>query len=226
VRRSLIDAGLGEYSVQYDPANMVDWGGYRVPETFTACFEADRLGVQIEVAIEDDGPVCVAISRLHHNSPPLTSERRFPLRTMVNAAIRGAAFEIVDVPIEQVRSLQRDARLVLHKNTPLVPDERGNVRLYAPAFGDRESGEEGAREVSARRPRSDEDWRRLAAAYRRAVASGAAPSGVIAAEFGVSRPTARKWVQHARERGFLRPAVGRRAGEARAGSVLTRSRGS
>jgi hypothetical protein len=210
-----MDAGLGEYSVQYDPANMVDWGGYRVPETFTACFEARRLGVRIEVAIEEQGPVCVAISRLHHDSPPLTSERRFPLRAMVNAAVRGAACEIVEVPIEQVRSLQRNARLVLHQNSPLVPDRRGNVRLYAPAFHDREGEDEEGSRGGSGRPQSDEDWQRLAAAYRRAVASGAAPSGVIAAEFGVTRPTARKWVQQARERGFLRPAVGRRAGEAR-----------
>jgi hypothetical protein len=194
---------------------MVDWGGLRVPETFTACFEHERLRVRIEVVVDEEGPECVAISRLHHDSPPLRSERRFPLRAMVNAAVRGAAFEIVEVPIEQVRSLQRDARLVLHRNSRLVPDRGGNVRLYAPAFDDagERSGERGIR-AGLRRPQSDDDWRRVAELYRRAVASGSPPSRAIAGEFGVGEATARKWVQGARERGFLRPAVGRRAGEA------------
>jgi hypothetical protein len=194
---------------------MVDWGGLRVPETFTACFEDERLRVRIEVVIEDEGPECVAISRLHHDSPPLRSERRFPLRAMVNAAVRGAAFEIVEVPIEQVRSLQEDARLVLHRDSRLVPDRRGNVRLYAPAFEDEhESGAGRPAESRPHRPRSDDDWRRVTELYRRAVAAGSPPSHAIAAEFGVSEATARKWVQNARRRGFLRPALGRRAGEA------------
>jgi hypothetical protein len=193
---------------------MVDWGGLRVPETFTACFEHERLRVRIEVVVDEEGPECVAISRLHHDSPPLRSERRFPLRAMVNAAVRGAAFEVVEVPIEQVRSLQRDARLVLHRNSPLVPDRDGNVRLYAPAFEDtgKRSGERAV--PVGRRPQSDDDWRLVAELYRRAVASGSPPSRAIAGEFGVGEATARKWVQGARERGFLGPAVGRRAGEA------------
>lgn len=213
-QRTLTDPALGEYSVQYDPANMVDWGGLRVPETFTACFEHERLRVRIEVVIEDGRPECVAISRLYHDAPPLRSERRFPLRAMVNAAVRGAAFEIVQVPIERVRSLQEDARLVLHRNSRLVPDRHGNVRLYAPAFYDGdESGAERPEAPTPRRPRSDDDWRRVAELYRRAVAGGSPPSQAIAAEFGVAAATARKWVQSARERGFLRPALGRRAGE-------------
>jgi hypothetical protein len=211
--RTLTDPGLGEYSVQYDPANMVDWGGLRVPETFTACFEDERLRVRIEVVIEDEGPECVAISRLHHDSPPLRSERRFPLRAMVNAAVRGAAFEIVEVPIEQVRSLQEDARLVLHRDSRLVPDRRGNVRLYAPAFDDADESWAERPAPRPHRPRSDDDWRRVAELYRRAVAAGSPPSKAIAAEFGVSEAAARKWVQGARLRGFLRPALGRRVGE-------------
>jgi hypothetical protein len=215
-QRTLTDSGLGEYSVQYDPANMVDWGGLRVPETFTACFEHERLRVRIEVVIEDEGPECVAISRLHHDAPPLSSERRFPLRAMVNAAVRAAAFEIVEVPIDQVRSLQEDARLVLHRNSRLEPDRNGNVRLYAPAFDD--AGKAKARDEAAaprpRRPQDDDGWRRVAELYRRAVAGGSPPSRAIAAEFGATEASARKWVQEARERGFLRPALGRRAGEA------------
>lgn len=212
MQRTLTDATLGEYSVEYDPANMVDWRGLRVPEAFTASFAQERLRVRIEVVIEGEGPECVAISRLHDDAPPLTAERRFPLRAMVNAAVRAAAFEIVEVPIERVRSLQKDARLVLHRNTRLVPDRYGNVRLYAPAFDD---GDDQPGAPRPRRPESDDDWRRLAELYRRAVAGGSSPSHSIAAEFGVSRATARKWVQVARQRGFLRAALGRRVGEAR-----------
>jgi hypothetical protein len=215
VERTLTDAALGEYSVQYDPSDMIDWRGLRVPETFSACFPQERLRVRIEVVIEDERPECTAISRLGPDSPPIRSERRFPLRAMVNAAVRAAAFEIVEVPIERVRALQQDARLVLHGNSQLVPDRNGNVRLYAPAFDSaKESPVERGPAPPPRRPESDDDWRRVAELYRRAVASGSPPSLAVAAEFGVSRPTARKWVQGARERGFLRPAVGRRAGEA------------
>jgi hypothetical protein len=196
---------------------MVDWDGLRVPKTFTACFEHERLRVRIEVVIEGEGPECVAISRLHPDAPPLRSERRFPLRAMVNAAVRGAAFEVVEVPIEQVRSLQEDARLVLHRNSRLVPDRYGNVRLYAPAFGTGSVESEGGGHQPDPRPQpqSDEDWQRVAELYRRAVAGGVPPSQAIAAEFGLTSATARKWVQRSRERGFLGPAVGRRAGEAR-----------
>jgi hypothetical protein len=211
VQRTVTDSTLGEYSVEYDPANMVDWRGLRVPETFTASFAQERLRVRIEVVLAADGPECVAISRLHDDAPPLTSERRLPLRAMVNAALRAAAFEIVEVPIEQVRSLQKDARLVLHRNRRLVPDRHGNVRLYAPAFDDANDRPAGQR---PRRPEGDDEWRRLAELYRRAAAGGSPPSQSIADEFGVSRATARKWVQVARQRGFLRAALGRRVGEA------------
>jgi hypothetical protein len=215
MERALTDPELGAYSIQYDPSKMVDWAGFRVPETFTACFAQERLGVRIEVVIEDERPKCVAISRLHHDAPPLTSERRFPLRTMVNAAVRAAAFEIVEVPIEQVRSLQRDARLVLHRNSRLAPDRRGKVRLYAPAFGDEGTrSAEQPRAPRPRRPQSDQDWQLVAELYRRAVSCGSAPSEAIAAEFGVTRAAARKWVQRTRELGFLGAAVGRQAGEA------------
>jgi hypothetical protein len=211
----MTDPRLGEYSVEYDPASMVDWGGLRVPEAFAACFEDERLRVRVDVVIEAEGPECVAISRLDHDSPPLRSERRFPLRAMVNAAVRAAAFEIVEVPIERVRSLQAAGRVVLHPNSRLVPDKHGSVRLYAPAFGD--GGGDSERTAASRPhpPQSDVDWRRVAELYRRAVSAGSPPSEVIAAEFGVSRATARKWVQGTRERGFLRAALGRRAGEAR-----------
>jgi hypothetical protein len=212
VERTFTDPALGEYSVQYDPADMVDWRGLRVPETFTACFKQERLSVRIEVVIEDERPECTAIARLGPDSPPLRSERRFPLRAMVNAAVRAAAFEIVEVPIEQVRSLQKAGRLVLHPHSRLTPDQQGKVRLYAPAFGD---GSDARRaRLTPRRPQSDDDWRRVAEIYRRAVAGGAAPSEAIAEEFGVSTATARKWVQRTRERGFLHAALGRRAGEA------------
>jgi hypothetical protein len=211
VQRTVTDSALGEYFVEYDPADMVDWRGLRVPATFTASFAQERLRVRIEVVLASGGPECVAISRLHDDAPPLTSERRLPLRAMVNAALRAAAFEIVEVPIEQVRSLQKDARLVLHRNTRLVPDRNGNVRLYAPAFDD---GNDRPAAPRPRRPESDDDWRRLAELYRRAVAGGSPPSQSIADEFGVNRATARKWVQVARQRGFLRAALGRRVGEA------------
>lgn len=211
MERISTDSSLGEYSVRYDPADMIDWRGLRVPKTFTASFTQERLRVRIEVVVSEEEPECVAISRLDDDAPPLTSERRLPLRAMVRAAVRAAAFEIVEVPVEQLRSLQKASRVVLHANTQLVPDRHGNVRLYAPAFDD---GGERPVPPKQRRPQSDDDWRLIATLYRRALAGGTPPSRAIAAEFGVTRATARKWVQVARQRGFLGTALGRRAGEA------------
>lgn len=203
MRREAYDRRLGEYWVQYEPANLVDWGEFRVPEMFTAGFPKEPLRVLIEVVLDDDGPKCVAISCLDHDAPALTSERRFPLRAMVSAAVRAATFELVDVPVEQVDPER--------KNRDLVPDERGHVRIYAPAFD--EGGESRWRDAFGGRENGGQ-LERVAAVYRRAVAAGEPPSAAIASEFGITRSTARKWVQRARERGLLGPALGRRVGEA------------
>jgi transposase-like protein len=201
MRQETSDPRLGDFWVQYEPANLVDWDVFRVPETFTAGFLAEPFRILIEIVLEDDGPQCVAVSRLDYDAPPLTSERRFPLRAMVNAAVRTAAFELVDVPIEQADPKRENPRL--------VPDERGHVQVYAPAFGDQER-----LAAPARRSGSEADLSRVAELYRRAAASGFAPSSVIAEEFGITPATARKWVQRARVRGFLGAALGRRVGEA------------
>jgi Helix-turn-helix domain len=176
-----------------------------VPEVFTASFP-EELAVRIEIVLEEERPECIALSRLNDDAPPLSSERRFPLRGMVDAAVRGAAFELVEVPIDEVDPQRENERL--------VPDEHGLVRVYAPAFT-KAGGK--ARRV-AQKPAAEPvpDLSRVAELYRRAVSAGMAPSREIAGEYGITPATARKWVQRARERGFLAPAVGRRAGEARA----------
>jgi hypothetical protein len=202
-RREVVDPHLGEYWVEYEPANLVDWAGLRLPELFTACFAEERFRVRMEIVLEESGPECIAISRLDLESPALTSERRFPIRTMVNAAVRAASFELVEVPVERVRPRSDEARL--------VPDERGQVRLYRPAFDDRgRARKRAAPRTSGREP----DLQDVVALYRRAVAEGSAPSAAIAAALGITRAAARKRVQRARERGLLAPARGRRAGEA------------
>jgi hypothetical protein len=202
-RRDATDPLLGDYWVEYEPANLVDWGELRVPEMFTACFPGKSFGIRIEVVLETNGPECVALSRLDYGSPPLTSERSFPLRAMVNASIRAAAVELVEVPVDQVDPNRDDPRL--------VPDEHGRVRVYAPAFDDRGGGQT---QVARSSGNVEEDLRRVAALYRRAVAAGIAPSSAISEVFGVTPATARKWVQRARQRGFLGASLGRRVGEA------------
>ena len=201
MRREAFDRRLGTYWVQYEPANLVDWGVFRVPVTFTAGFPDEPFGVLIEIVLEDEGPACVAISRLEH-APPLTSDRRFPLGAMLNAAIRAAAFELVDAPVEDIDPRREDPRL--------VPDERGHVQVYAPAFDEKGASRRGA---ARRRSESGAELEHVAALYRRALVAGLPPSSAIAEEFGITRETARKWVQRARSRGQLGPALGRRAGE-------------
>jgi Helix-turn-helix domain len=205
MRRECSDPRLGDFWVEYEPANLVDWRNVRVPEMFTACFPDERFAIRIEVFLEEERPECIALSRLNDDAPPLSSDRRFPLRTMVDAAVRGVAFELMEVPIDQV-----DPR---RENKRLVPDEHGLVQVYAPAFSDAPG--RSARLVSKPGEKQSPDLQRVAEVYRWAVAGGMAPSHEIAGEFGVTRATARKWVQRARERGVLAPAVGRRAGEAR-----------
>jgi hypothetical protein len=203
LRREAHDPSLGEYWVQYEPANLIDWGVFRVPEMFTAGFPKESLRVLIEVVLDDDGPKCIAISCLDHDAPALTSERRFPLRAMVNAAVRAATFELVDAPVEQVDPEG--------KNRRLVPDERGHVQVYAPAFDEQGEG----RWKTALEAENGGELEQVAALYRRAVAAGSPPSAAIASEFGITQSTARKWVQRARARGLLGPALGRRVGEAK-----------
>jgi Helix-turn-helix domain len=207
MRREASDRRLGEYWVQYEPANLVDWGAFRVPVTFTAGFPAEPLGVLIEIVLEDEGPVCVSISRLEQ-APSLTSERRFPIRAMVNAAVRAAAFELVEVPVEDVDPRREDPRL--------VADERGYVQVYAPAFDDRGAG---PRSTVPDESEAVSELERVASLYRRAVVAGLPPSAVIAEEFGITRETARKWVQRARAQNLLGPALGRRVGEAARGQL-------
>jgi Helix-turn-helix domain len=205
MRRECRDSRLGEFWVEYEPANLVDWGGLRVPEMFTASFPEKDLAVRIEIVLEEERSECIALSRLNDDAPPLRSERRFPLRGMVDAAVRGAAFELVEVPIDEVDPNRENERL--------VPDENGLVRVYAPAFS--KAGDARGRPVRKPSAQPLPDLERVAVLYRRAVAAGMAPSREIAGEFSITSATARKWVQRARERGFLAPAVGRRAGEAR-----------
>ena len=206
MRRDCGDSRLGQFWVEYEPANLVDWGGLRVPEVFSACFPEDGLEVRIEIVLDEERPECIALSRLNDDALPLTSERRFPLRAMVDAAVRGAAFELVEVPIDEVDPNRENDRL--------VPDENGLVRVFAPAFSKAGGG---ARGQPARKPSAQPvpDLERVSALYRRAVAAGMPPSREIANEFGITPASARKWVQRARERGYLAPALGRRAGEAR-----------
>jgi hypothetical protein len=206
MRRECRDSRLGDFWVEYEPANLVDWGGLRVPEMFTASFPAEELQARIEIVLDEDRPECIALSRLNDDAPPLTSERRFPLRAMVDAAVRGAAFELVEVPIDEV-----DPR---RENERLVPDENGLVRVYAPAFSTAGSKTRRAARTEAAQPVPD--LSHVAELYRRAVAAGMPPGREIAEEYGITPAAARKWVQRARERGFLAPALGRRAGEARA----------
>jgi hypothetical protein len=202
-RREAIDPGLGEYWVEYEPANLVDWAGVRLPQIFTACFSEERLRVRIEIVLEGSGPECISLSRLDLDSPPLTSERRFPLRSMVNAAVRAAAFELVELPAERVHPRRADTRL--------VPDEHGKVRLYRPAFDDRGRARKRA---APRTSDAGQGLERVAALYRRAIAEGSAPSAAISGAFGISPAAARKRVQRARARGLLGPARGHKAGEA------------
>jgi hypothetical protein len=206
MRRECRDSRLGDFWVEYEPANLVDWRGLRVPEMFTASFPEKDLAVRIEIVLEEERPECIALSRLNDDAPPLRSERRFPLRGMVDAAVRGAAFELVELPIDEV-----DPR---RENERLIPDDDGFVQVYAPAFSTSGSKARGLAREPADEPAPD--LSRVAEIYRRSVAAGLAPSREIAGEYGITPATARKWVQRARERGFLAPALGRRAGEARA----------
>lgn len=59
----------------------------------------------------------------------------------------------------------------------------------------------------------DEELRNVARAYRAALVEGKPPTATVAEELHVSRSTAGRYVQRAREKGFLGPTRPRLAGE-------------
>lgn len=73
----------------------------------------------------------------------------------------------------------------------------------------RQTYKQAPREALKRPPRSqltDEFFRDVAIAYRRAVAAGLPPGKTIATDFGVPPGTVARWIAEARERRFLPPA--------------------
>lgn len=68
--------------------------------------------------------------------------------------------------------------------------------------------------AEAVRTGTDEGLQLVAAIYRLAYAFGYSPTAGLAEAFRTSRATAGRWIAAARERGFLGPAVGTKAGEA------------
>lgn len=70
-----------------------------------------------------------------------------------------------------------------------------------------------ASRFASRRRISDDDLRRVAEVYRLAVARRQPPTSAVREELRLSnRNVARKWVQRARQEGFLEPAPGERRG--------------
>lgn len=70
------------------------------------------------------------------------------------------------------------------------------------------------REAAAEGP-VDSTLRQVAASYLVAYACGLPPGATIAAEFGIPRSTAGRWIAKAREKQFLGPAEPGKAGEVR-----------
>jgi hypothetical protein len=163
-------------------------GGVTLPSEFGDSFDDPDRGLRIEVDCEVEGttPVCVALSAWRLDGSPL---RRADLR---------------DLPLEKYAAEAAEIHsFVMPPGTPIGMHV---AEIHAPG-----------RDPSFRRRHTvtDNDLRRVAAAYRAALERGDPPTVAVADDFVVSRASGGRLVRRARERGFLGPALKRKAGEAK-----------
>lgn len=149
--------------------------------------------IEMEVRVEDGAPRCheLRVSR-REGGPPITGEglRRLPLGRILERAAPLAA---------RVRTGRKRGPVVRTVRT------HDDIRDFYAEW----------RLSKHRRPRSvdDELLRRVAEVYRAAQRRGDPPTATVAQVLHGSRSSAGRWVMLARERGFLGPALDRKAGE-------------
>ena len=205
VRREISDDELGLAWIEYEAT--VQLGTLVVPTPVTAGVETDSYRVALTIELEQRRPVCTAIRRLSGGTP-LTGEllRSIPLQRIIQRVQEHVRQQLVER--DPLGASRPSWDTVLPKDAP------HDLWIEYPA-----SRETIERELSADSPGgpkrvSDELLREAADVYREALATGQSnPTEVVRKRLHLARSTAGRYVGKARERGFLGPAMPRRAGE-------------
>lgn len=164
-----------------------------VPARFIASIELEdgtRAHLDIEVG-SDDLAVC----------------RRYSLEAAEGQAITGETQR-------SVPGVGRLVRLAVEAAARTVVVSQGVASIQVGGTQAVEATLPGRSQGGRRRRLNDDQYRRVADAYRHAVEQGNYPKQAVAAEMHVSESTAGRYVMEARRRGFLGRAPGKgRAGE-------------
>jgi Family of unknown function (DUF6214) len=160
--------------------------GFVVPRRFTARNEQ----VLIDIELDGDGTPRVRAITILGDDIKSETLRRLPVGKLTRVAVFEASRKMDDGVFRLVSTPQDEA-----------------AAFYSAYVQDARPPRKGS-------PVTDERLREVATRYRAAVERGDPPTQTIGDEMHASRPTAARWVQKARERGFLGPAVPGRAGEA------------
>lgn len=166
-----------------------------VPARFIASIALDdgtRVHLDVEVGA-DDSAACRRYSLEAAEGEAITGEtqRKVPgIGRLVKLALEAAARTVAVDATGKVQSIQV-----------------GGSQTVEAALPGRSKG-------GRRRRLTDDQFRAVAAAYRRAVDHGNYPKQAVAAEMHVSESTAGRYIMEARRRGFLGKAPGKgKAGE-------------
>lgn len=167
--------------------------GRLVPARFVASMEIDGFVVMLDIEVgRDDVPTCRRYTVDAPDQRPITGEvltRTLPsVSRLLKAALDAASSTVTYERTE--------------KGGSVASIRVGGEQTVSAAMPGRSQG-------ARRRRLTDDQLRRVAETYRRAVANGGWPKQVVAAEMHVSDSTAGRYVMEARRRGFLGKAPGR-----------------
>ena len=148
-----------------------------------------RVAERLSVVVEDDGwPFTARLDVVVENFRPVVEA--VTLRRVEGAADGVNADALRALPVGAiVRSSVRSAVDFASRPSPIL-------------------------EADARDLHDDDRLRRVAVVYRLATLDGSPATQAVAADLGVSRPTAGRLIARARDAGHLGAALGTRAGEA------------
>jgi hypothetical protein len=162
---------------------------------------------ELELGVVDGRPACVAIHARGHTRLTGTFLRQLPpLRKLVTWAINGKV----------VRVMRHDdgrivGELYVRGQGAGVYIDRERAEHPFGALREELTAElEDESKASARQALTDEFLKQVTSTYKEAAAKGVSTQKAIQERWPTSPANARRWVAHARRRGFLGPAPGPR----------------
>jgi hypothetical protein len=187
-------------SSDWDRVVPLDEGRRLVPRRFLATIFHGHYAVELEVEVDDRG------------AGTCRSVRIWPIERLAES-VSGEELDRLSFD-ELVRRAVAHAAM---RSTAVARGPSGNPsHLLTNAEGDDFYRQltKGARRPRKGSPVTDSNLQTVADVYRMAVERGDPPTKTVANQLHIARSTAGRWVQKARERGFLGKAKARTAGEA------------